>query len=200
MADNYSWSDANSKGYKTGDYDGVAGKIVPITRNTVADGDLLNSTYVEVFSSRDEYLSANLYDLDDKVTTTRTIVSTYSANEWDNAKLSGFSAILVNKANITASQNDDLTIDIIGAIEATKNSDNTVNLKAPDYLTKSYWNKTISLGTPRCLLPATNASTPSGGAAVFGGSLNAPRYEKTYKVIGNNAFVFNCSDVGGGER
>ena len=57
MSNKYSWSAANnSMNYNTGNVSGIDGNIVQWTKNTIADGELINVNTIEVLSSRDEYL------------------------------------------------------------------------------------------------------------------------------------------------
>lgn len=91
MADQYSWEIANQAGYKT--------DVVPITRQTIADGNLLNSDVVEVFSSRDKYLLDSLNATDVSARSMYAIVQSNSAKKWANSAISGFDKLKVNSSS-----------------------------------------------------------------------------------------------------
>lgn len=93
MANRYTWSDANSHNYKTGNYNGVAGSVTPLSRKTIADGNLLNSDIVEVFSSRDKYLLDSLNATDASARSVYKTVEDNSAKNWANSAITGFNAI-----------------------------------------------------------------------------------------------------------
>lgn len=88
MADQYTWDKAKQAGYKT--------DVVPITRQSIADGNLLNSDVVEVFSSRDQYLIDNSNKIDASAASVYNTVKNNSATNWNNTLLTGFSAIQFN--------------------------------------------------------------------------------------------------------
>lgn len=56
MANQYSWQDALANNYSAGNYGNVPGRIMPWSRNTVADGWWLNRETLSQLSGRDQYL------------------------------------------------------------------------------------------------------------------------------------------------
>lgn len=56
MANQYSWQDALANNYSAGNYGNVPGRIMPWSRNTVADGWWLNRETIIQLSGRDQYL------------------------------------------------------------------------------------------------------------------------------------------------
>lgn len=56
MANQYSWQDALDNNYSAGNYGNVPGRIMPWSRNTVADGWWLNRETIIQLSGRDQYL------------------------------------------------------------------------------------------------------------------------------------------------
>lgn len=85
MADQYTWDKAKQAGYTV--------DVVPITRQTIADGNLLNSSVVEVLSSRDKYINDNLVKETASANSVYSTVNTNSAKNWANSAVSGFSAV-----------------------------------------------------------------------------------------------------------
>lgn len=93
----YTWDKAKQAGYKA--------DIVPFTRQTIADGNLLNSDNLEVFSSRDQYLIDNANKVNASATSVYNTVKDNSATNWNNALLTGFSAIQFNDLAATVGKN-----------------------------------------------------------------------------------------------
>jgi hypothetical protein len=56
MANQYSWQDALANNYSAGNYGNIPGRIMPWSRNTVADGWWLNRETIIQLSGRDQYL------------------------------------------------------------------------------------------------------------------------------------------------
>lgn len=102
MADQYSWENANLANYKT--------TLQSLNRKTIADGAMLNSAVIEPFSSRDQYLIDNCNDINISANSLYSTIETNSAENWNNSKLSGFSAFLFNDKSIIGKQNANETI------------------------------------------------------------------------------------------
>lgn len=66
MADSnrYSWQDAIEHNYSAGNYGNIPGRIMPWSRNTVADGWWLNRETIMQLSGRDEYLLSAVNNID----------------------------------------------------------------------------------------------------------------------------------------
>lgn len=139
MADQYTWDKAKQAGYKT--------DVVPITRQTVADGNLLNSDVVEVFSSRDKYINDNLSKETASANSVYTTVNTNSAKTWPNSALLGFSAVKANGVTCTAALNDTLRVNVQGLTTALSN--NTLTISLPDYYKDSYFQRTNRTNTQK---------------------------------------------------
>lgn len=91
MADQYTWDKAKQAGYKT--------DVVPITRQTIADGNLLNSDVIEAFSSRDKYLLDSLNATDTSARSMYNTIQSNSAKKWANSAISGFDKLKVNSSS-----------------------------------------------------------------------------------------------------
>lgn len=102
MADQYTWEKANLAGYNT--------TVQSLNRKTIADGELLNSMLIEPCSSRDQYLIDNCNDLNASANSVYNTIEANSAENWNNSRLSGFSAFSFNNKNIIGKQNADETI------------------------------------------------------------------------------------------
>ena len=138
MADRYTWNAAKQAGYKT--------DIVPLTRQTIADGDLLKSLVVETFSSRDKYLLDSLNSVDSSARSVYNTVNANSANNWLDEKISGFNTIKVssgasnNTYTSTAKYaSDKLTLEFNSFNVNVKND--AIGVSAFDTFTNSYFNK-----------------------------------------------------------
>lgn len=99
MADQYNWDQA---GYKT--------TVKQLNRKTIADGLLLNADVIETFSSRDQYLIDNCNKVESSANSVYNTVNSNSAENWNNAKLSGFSAFQFNNKNIDGSMRSQETL------------------------------------------------------------------------------------------
>lgn len=163
MADQYAWDKAKQAGYKT--------DVVPITRQTIADGNLLNSSVVEVFSSRDKYINDNLSEETASANSVYTTVNTNSAKTWPNSALVGFSAVKADSVVCTAAANDTLTINVQGLTTALSN--NTLTISLPDYYKDSYFQRTNRTNTQKMIdLPepwGSNKYTSTECGVLFGG-------------------------------
>lgn len=91
MADQYNWEKANQAGYKT--------TVQQLSRKTIADGQLLNNDVVETLSSRDKYLLDSLNSVDASARSVYNTVNTNSANNWDDKKIVGYSAVALSSDN-----------------------------------------------------------------------------------------------------
>lgn len=142
MADQYTWDKAKQAGYKV--------DVVPLTRQTIADGNLLNSSVVEVFSSRDKYINDNLVKETTSANSVYSTVNSNSAKNWANSALQGFSAIKANDTKMPAKTlNDTLNIIIEGLTTAL--SDKKLTLSLPDYYKDSYFQRTNRTNTQQML-------------------------------------------------
>lgn len=142
MANQYSWQTANSKGYKAGKYGDVDGKIAPITRYTVVDGDLLATSFVDVLSSRDTYCLDSLNLVDASARSLHTTVENNSGSNWPISAISGFNKVKVGtnspkSCKPYAGSELDFTIQDLGV--KTSNG-NKIEISALDQFNNSYWN------------------------------------------------------------
>lgn len=99
MADQYNWVHAD---YKT--------TVKQLNRKTIADGSLLNDDVIETFSSRDQYLIDNCNKVESSANSVYNTVKNNSAENWNNAKLSGFSAFQFNDNNVVGSMRSQETL------------------------------------------------------------------------------------------
>lgn len=140
MADRYTWNAAKQAGYKT--------DIVPLTRQTIADGDLLKSLEVETFSSRDKYLLDSLNSVDSSARSVYNTVNANSANNWLDEKISGFNVLKVSSgaSNDTYTStgkyaSDRFTLEFNSFNVGVKND--VIGVSAFDTFTNSYYNKAL---------------------------------------------------------
>ena len=129
MADQYTWDKAKAAGYIT--------DVAKISRQTIADGVLLNDVYLSL-SSRDKYVNDNLVDLTAKTKFIYDQVNPNSAVNWNNSVLTGFSAIEVDNTKYSMSKLNDGPLNIKFENFETMLNGNTVTLDIPDYYSSSY--------------------------------------------------------------
>ena len=104
MADQYTWEKANQAGYKT--------TLQQLTRQTIADGWLLNSDVIETYSSRDKYINDNLNKETASANSVFNTVKNNSATNWANSAIIGFSAYNVNTTKKTGLSNAAATMHV----------------------------------------------------------------------------------------
>lgn len=104
MADQYTWEKANQAGYKT--------TLQQLTRQTIADGSLLNSDLIETYSSRDKYINDNLNKETASANSVFNTVKNNSATNWANSAIIGFSAYNVNTTKKVGLQNAAATLHV----------------------------------------------------------------------------------------
>lgn len=134
MADQYTWDKAKQAGYKV--------DVIPLTRQTIADGNLLNASAIDTFSGRDKYLLDSLNAIDSSARSVYSTVNSNSAYNWADGAVSGFSAIKTNSTKRTGAPafgvyysffiTDDRVL--TGYV-----NDNTFTLAAKDYMSNSYY-------------------------------------------------------------
>ena len=189
MADLYTWDKAKQAGYKI--------DVVPITRQTIADGNLLNSDIVEVFSSRDQYLIDNANNVNASATSVYNTVKNNSATNWNNALLTGFSAIQFNNlaavgksyASGTLTWTFDYPFTITTATDKV-----TISAKN---LNESYFQLAKSANSTVSYPDITNEpprGSNKGLAGVFGENCKLPADLVTYH-IDNTDLLFDNSET-----
>lgn len=94
-SEKYSWINAKLSGFEP--------DITRITRNTIADGDILDSYVFKPLNARDEYLDTVLTDITDKSNLLHDTITAQSAT-WNGDKLSGFNTITVDNEIISANK------------------------------------------------------------------------------------------------
>ena len=146
MSNKYSWSAANnSMNYNTGNVSGIDGNIVQWTKNTIADGELINVNTIEVLSSRDEYLLDSINNTESETSGLNNFIVTNSAN-WINDNLSGFNKVSLMKDGVTltsyiGSAFPDRALTLTGGTGfiTTKLNNNVITYKVSDAYTSSYY-------------------------------------------------------------
>ena len=146
MSNKYSWSAANnSMNYNTGNVSGIDGNIVQWTKNTIADGELINVNTIEVLSSRDEYLLDSINNTESETSGLNNFIVTNSAN-WINDNLSGFNKVTLMKDGVTltsyiGSAFPDRALTLTGGTGfiTTKLDNNVITYKVSDAYTSSYY-------------------------------------------------------------
>lgn len=163
MADQYTWEKANQAGYKT--------TVKQLNRKTIADGLLLNDDVIETFSSRDQYLIDNCNNVESSANSVYNTVKNNSAENWNNDKLSGFSAFQFNNKNIVGSvrSQETLTLNFKYPFNITTATDKiTIGAKN---LNESYFQLAKSAGST-VSYPDISNEPPRGSndglAALFG--------------------------------
>lgn len=131
MANEISWESAKAKGYKT--------DVASMTRNTIADGNLLNSEIIEPLSSRDQYIMNESDDLENKYESVKKTIQDNKDTNWPNSLVTGFSAININNDSIVAeSRNTDLTIASRSPFLTASIENDAINFKMPSIFTDAY--------------------------------------------------------------
>ena len=146
MSNKYSWSAANnSMNYNTGNVSGIDGNIMQWTKNTIADGELINVNTIEVLSSRDEYLLDSVNNIESDANGLINLIVTNSAN-WINDNLSGFNKVTLMKDGVTltsyiGSAFPDRALTLTGGTGfiTTKLNNNVITYKVSDAYTSSYY-------------------------------------------------------------
>lgn len=163
MADQYTWEKAKQAGYKT--------TVKQLNRKTIADGSLLNDDVIETFSSRDQYLIDNCNKVESSANSVYSTVKNNSAENWNNAKLSGFSAFQFNNKNIVGSMRSQETLTLNFKYPfniATATDKITIGAKN---LNKSYFQLAKSAGSTVSYPDISNEPprvSNNGLAALFG--------------------------------
>lgn len=163
MADQYTWEKANQAGYKT--------TVKQLNRKTIADGLLLNDDVIETFSSRDQYLIDNCNKVESSANSVYSTVKNNSAENWNNAKLSGFSAFQFNNKNIVGSMHsqETLTLNFKYPFNITTAA-NKITIGAKN-LNESYFQLAKSAGSTVSYPDISNEpprASNNGLAALFG--------------------------------
>lgn len=163
MADQYTWEKANQAGYTTA--------VTQLNRKTIADGSLLNDYVIETFSSRDQYLIDNCNKVESSANSVYSTVNSNSAENWNNAKLSGFSAFQFNDENVVGAMHslETLTLNFKYPFNITTATDKiTIGAKN---LNESYFQLAKSAGST-VSYPDISNEPPRGSndglAALFG--------------------------------
>lgn len=146
MSNKYSWSAANnSMNYNTGNVSGIDGNIVQWTKNTIADGELINVNTIEVLSSRDEYLLDSINNTESETSGLINLVVTNSA-KWINDNLSGFNKVSLLKDDVeltsyVGSAFPDRALTLTGGTGfiTSKLNNNVITYKVSDAYTSSYY-------------------------------------------------------------
>lgn len=142
MADQYTWEKAKQAGYKT--------TLQQLNRKTIADGDLLRSNVVEVFSSKDKYINDNLIAETNSANDVFNTVENNSATNWDNNLLSGFSAVKADAGKvIPIHENDTLNLNFENISTDIDTLKNEITLNFPDYIKDSYFQRTQRTSLPK---------------------------------------------------
>jgi hypothetical protein len=163
MADQYTWEKANQAGYTTA--------VTQLNRKTIADGSLLNDYVIETFSSRDQYLIDNCNKIESSANSVYSTVNSNSAENWNNAKLSGFSAFQFNDKNVVGSMRslETLTLNFKYPFNITTATDKiTIGAKN---LNESYFQLAKSAGSTVSYPDISNEpprGSNNGLAALFG--------------------------------
>lgn len=187
MADQYTWDKAKQEGYKV--------DVVPLTRQTIADGNLLNSSVVEVFSSRDKYVNDNLVKETASANSVYSTVNSNSAKNWANSALQGFSAIQANSTKMPAKKlNDTLQIDVAGL--ETNYTNNTLTVSMPDYYADSYFQRSNRTNTQQMydmIVPwgQQEDSSSENQGAIFGGGSTVKMYS-VYSAFNVKSLIINA--------
>lgn len=160
MADQYTW---DQSGYKT--------TVKQLNRKTIADGSLLNDDVIETFSSRDQYLIDNCNKVESSANSVYNTVKNNSAENWNNDKLSGFSAFQFNNKNVVGSMRsqETLTLNFKYPFNITTATDKiTIGAKN---LNESYFQLAKSAGSTVSYPDISNEpprASNNGLAALFG--------------------------------
>ena len=163
MADQYTWEKASQAGYKT--------TVKQLNRKTIADGSLLNDDVIETFSSRDQYLIDNCNKVESSANSVYNTVKNNSAENWNNDKLSGFSAFQFNNKNVVGSMRsqETLTLNFEYPFNITTATDKiTIGAKN---LNESYFQLAKSAGSTVSYPDISNEpprASNNGLAALFG--------------------------------
>lgn len=163
MADQYTWENASQAGYKT--------TVKQLNRKTIADGSLLNDDVIETFSSRDQYLIDNCNKVESSANSVYNTVKNNSAENWNNDKLSGFSAFQFNNKNVVGSMRsqETLTLNFKYPFNITTATDKiTIGAKN---LNESYFQLAKSAGSTVSYPDISNEpprASNDGLAALFG--------------------------------
>lgn len=163
MADQYTWEKANQAGYTTA--------VTQLNRKTIADGSLLNDYVIETFSSRDQYLIDNCNKVESSANSVYSTVNSNSAENWNNAKLSGFSAFQFNDENVVGAMHslETLTLNFKYPFNITTATDKiTIGAKN---LNESYFQLAKSAGSTVSYPDISNEpprGSNNGLAALFG--------------------------------
>lgn len=140
MADQYTWEKANQAGYKT--------TVKQLSRKTIADGQLLNDDVIETLSSRDKYLLDSLNLVDASARSVYNTVNANSANNWDDKKIVGYSAVALSSDNnyykkyvFKPYASDTLCLDLSNFFIQANVEKDMLGMYLLDSFTGSYYNK-----------------------------------------------------------
>lgn len=184
-SEKYSWINAKLSGFEP--------DITRITRNTIADGDILDSYVFKPLNARDEYLDTVVADITAKTDSLHDTITTQSAT-WNGNNLSGFNTIIVDNEIISANKNSKLNI-TTNALSA-KVVDNTIKLSLPDHFKDSYFQRAYRTIKTN---PWTDFPTPWGkNTALIDGYAaktvlfgSGPKTEADLLLNSTNAFIIN---------
>lgn len=175
MADQYTWDKAKQAGYKV--------DVIQMTRQTIADGNLLNTSAIDTFSGRDKYINDNLVLETASANSVYSTVNANSAKNWANSALSGFSAFQADSTKLPAKKvNDTLHLNVNGLSASYSNNKLTVSM--PDYYTDSYFQRSNRTNTQQMydmIIPWGQAEDKSGESqgAIFGGGSTIKMYTES---------------------
>lgn len=187
MAEQYTWDKAKQAGYEV--------DVIPMTRQTIADGNLLNSSAIETFSGRDKYINDNLVKETASANSVYSTVNSNSAKNWANSALSGFSAFQAKSTKLPAKQlNDTLHLNVNGLSSTYTN--NKLTLSMPDYYTDSYFQRSNRTNTQQMydmITPWGLAEDKSGEnqGAIFGGGSTVKMYSE-FSAFNTKSLIINA--------
>lgn len=126
----YSWDSAELEGYKT--------TLTDLSRQTIADGVLLSEN-IESFVGRDTYVNDNLALQTNSLNESKEIIADNSAKNWNNALLTGFSAISADTSLLEMTKHNDGPVNFkFVAMSAKVDKADNIVLSVPSYYTSSY--------------------------------------------------------------
>lgn len=121
--------------------------VKQINRATLADGKMIEHFVVDPLSANDELLLQNINEIYPTLTSVYTTVKNNSADNWDNAKLSGFSAFNFNSTAELGAANVSKTLELTSSdkIKVLSKANRTLEISAsPDYA-ESYYARSMKM-------------------------------------------------------
>lgn len=121
--------------------------VKQINRATLADGKMLEHFVVDPLSANDELLLQNINEIYPTLTSVYTTVKNNSADNWDNTKLSGFSAFNFNSTAELGAANVSKTLELTSSdkIKVLSKPNRTLEISAsPDYA-ESYYARSMKM-------------------------------------------------------